>query len=147
MADTNAKNETKAVDLAAIRARRAAIALGEWGLDRTPDNGPGFFFKVQANEGGRISVLCELRRDNALFVANAPRDVDALLELVEKQRRALLAAETHLAWGLDCFRASGAGVAPLHLVVAAKAVDEALAAADLPDQVSRDLKRAEIAGG
>jgi hypothetical protein len=137
MGQPNPKNEMKGIDLAAIRARRAAATQGDWTLDRPATDGPGMRFKIHVVEsGGRITVLigdgaarAGLRRDDAVFVSNAPRDIDALFELVDQLLLTLLEADKEPGGLLAEFK-----------------IDAALTAAGLPDQLSRDMKLAEFYG-
>ena len=152
--------EFKTVDLGAIRARWEATTRGDWVLDRPPTDGAGLRFRVHVVEsGGRTSVLIGagpakdgLRRDDAVFVAEAHRDVPELLALVERQTEALLDVEWQRVWsraakseGPWCV---GCGILRGHPEghSASCPLDEALTAAGYPDELSRDMKRAALAG-
>lgn len=74
--------------LEAIRRRLMARTAGPLTLDREQTNGPGLPFKVMAYEPGRgprvhLTSPAGLRQSDAVFHANAPKDIEYLLTLVE----------------------------------------------------------------
>jgi hypothetical protein len=79
-------------DLAVVRGRRAAITPAPWGYflnEADPEEGIADFYTVQGDGGSWIADLTPFGRTldqnkaNAEFIAHAPDDVAALLDLVD----------------------------------------------------------------
>lgn len=75
-------------ELEAIRKRLMARTAGPLTLDRVATDGPGLPFKIMAYEPGRgervhLTSPAGLRHGDAVFHANAPKDIEYLLTLVE----------------------------------------------------------------
>lgn len=140
--------EFKTVDLGAIRARWEASTRGDWVLDRPPTDGAGLRFRVHVVEsGGRTSVLIGagpakdgLRRDDAVFVVEAHRDVPALVNLVEHQTRALMVIESTIRRAISGVAKTG------ELAIAHQLADVALNAAGKRDALARELEVAAMLG-